>query len=70
MTKLSIDRFGVILEDEDTGFEKHIDFEDMNKKKFDEIIEMFDSEISMLEADRDFIKDKFKLKSLNKKGIL
>lgn len=53
---LSIDKFGVIIEED--GEETHIDFEDMNKEKFDEIIDMFDSEISLLEADRDFIKKK------------
>ena len=53
--RLSIDRFGVILDDE----EKHIDFEDIDESKFEEIMDLYNSEISLLEDDRNFIKKKW-----------
>lgn len=58
---LSVDKFGVTEEYE--GEETHIDFEDMNDKTYNEIIDKFETEISLLEADRDFVKKKYKEES-------
>ena len=55
---ISVDNFGVIEEFE--GDERRTDFEDMDDKTYNEIINKFESEISLLRADRDWVKQKYK----------
>jgi len=55
---LSVDKFGVIEVFE--GEETRTNFEDMDEGMYNEIIDKFESEISLLEADRDWVKQKYK----------
>ena len=54
---LSVDKFGFIEIFE--GEETRRDFEDMDEKMFNEIFDKFESEISLLEQDRDYVKKRY-----------
>ena len=54
---LSVDKFGFIEIFE--GEETRTDFEDMDEKMFNEIFDKFESEISLLEQDRDYVKKRY-----------